>query len=471
MKYAMVRSEASAGLDAQASTVAGNRRHRHNASPKRGRGLSTLALAGLLLVWPAVSPQLVQTSAAADATDAEAESVDEVLSLKSEGGTLSGSSIVVEKVGQDGNDVYTLDAGDHLTIRFLGYPELSGEYRVRPNGAIAVPMIGQISVSHMTVETVENILTTKMSKLAGRSVPSSVELVEYRPIFVTGNVSKPAAYPWQPGITTLHAITYAGGIYRPGAIGGTLQSAERESLRLKRVSRDLLRTLSVMSRLEAERDGKTDLTVPERMLQLSGQAEVDLLIQEQRQALATRVEAQQALIEALKSRRELSERELAALKQQKSRLSAQLKLREDDLNSQLGLKKKGLAKNDRILEARVQLTELEDRAVGVDVSITRVDGVLTATIRELASSEQTYRIKLDDEIARNEGEVAQLEYELEDARMLFRQLQGARGVEGAAEDVKISYEIARRVNGEMRVFVGDQFTNLMPGDIVNVVSN
>ena len=39
----------------------------------------------------------------------------------------------------------------------------------------------------------------------------SVEIIEYRPIFILGEVAKPGQYPYEPGMTVLTAVAIAGG--------------------------------------------------------------------------------------------------------------------------------------------------------------------------------------------------------------------------------------------------------------------
>ena len=39
----------------------------------------------------------------------------------------------------------------------------------------------------------------------------AVEVIEYRPIFVLGEVAKPGQFPYQPGMTVVTAVAVAGG--------------------------------------------------------------------------------------------------------------------------------------------------------------------------------------------------------------------------------------------------------------------
>jgi protein involved in polysaccharide export with SLBB domain len=44
---------------------------------------------------------------------------------------------------------------------------------------------------------------------------AAVEVAQYRPFAIMGDVQKPGQYPYRPGLTVLEAISLAGGYYRP----------------------------------------------------------------------------------------------------------------------------------------------------------------------------------------------------------------------------------------------------------------
>jgi polysaccharide export outer membrane protein len=107
---------------------------------------------------------------------------------------------------------YHLGAGDQLRIITFGQEQLSGKFQVNDAGSIALPLIGTIPAAGLTTGDLEQSIA---KALAGKKIllePSvSVEVVEYRPIFVLGEVTKPGQYPYQPGMTVLTAVAVAGG--------------------------------------------------------------------------------------------------------------------------------------------------------------------------------------------------------------------------------------------------------------------
>jgi polysaccharide biosynthesis/export protein VpsN len=111
---------------------------------------------------------------------------------------------------------YTLGAGDKLRITVYNEPDLSGEFEVSGQGSISVPLLGQVQVIGKSTGEVQAILTQKYGKdyLVNPSV--SIEVLNYRPFFIIGEVNHPGSYPYVNGMTVINAVALAGG-YTPRA--------------------------------------------------------------------------------------------------------------------------------------------------------------------------------------------------------------------------------------------------------------
>lgn len=108
-------------------------------------------------------------------------------------------------------DQYRLDAGDKIKINVTGEPDLKLETRLDSSGEINYPFLGKIHVSGMTVSDLENMITKGLSNGYLVSPQVQVTIVEFRPFYVNGEVNKPGAYPYQPGMNVRKAISVAGG--------------------------------------------------------------------------------------------------------------------------------------------------------------------------------------------------------------------------------------------------------------------
>src|SRR5215469_4061774 len=115
---------------------------------------------------------------------------------------------------------YRLAAGDVLEISAINLPNLHRRIPVDVDGNAVFPLIGPVPASGLTLAElrakVAELLPTKVMRRKapdGRDVAESVsadelllEVEEYRPVYLDGDVAKPGAQPFRPGLTVREAI-------------------------------------------------------------------------------------------------------------------------------------------------------------------------------------------------------------------------------------------------------------------------
>ena len=107
--------------------------------------------------------------------------------------------------------IYRLGLGDKLRVNVYGEPSLSGEYQVSGNGAVTMPLIGDVKAVGLTARELEAALTNRYAAGYLRSPKISVEVYDFRPYFIVGEIQKPGRSPSVEGQTLLGAIATAGG--------------------------------------------------------------------------------------------------------------------------------------------------------------------------------------------------------------------------------------------------------------------
>lgn len=105
---------------------------------------------------------------------------------------------------------YRLGAGDQLRITVFNEPELTGQYVVGSSGSIAYPLVGSVNAAGRTVPEFTEALQTALATYV-RSPSVSVEVTNYRPFFILGEVQRPGTYPYSASLTVLNAVATAGG--------------------------------------------------------------------------------------------------------------------------------------------------------------------------------------------------------------------------------------------------------------------
>jgi polysaccharide export outer membrane protein len=106
---------------------------------------------------------------------------------------------------------YELASGDRVRIQVYGEDDLYLEARVSDRGTISYPFLGEISVAGMSPAQLEKLIHDRLKGDYLLNPKVSVDILEYRPFFVNGEVEQPGGFPYQPGITIRKAISLAGG--------------------------------------------------------------------------------------------------------------------------------------------------------------------------------------------------------------------------------------------------------------------
>jgi polysaccharide export outer membrane protein len=106
---------------------------------------------------------------------------------------------------------YTLDTGDAVRVTVYGDESLTNTYRVDDSGAIAFPLVGPIPVRHQTTNSAANRIASALANGYMRSPDVAVEIAEYRPFYIQGEVTNAGQFTYVYGMTVRAAISTAGG--------------------------------------------------------------------------------------------------------------------------------------------------------------------------------------------------------------------------------------------------------------------
>jgi polysaccharide export outer membrane protein len=109
---------------------------------------------------------------------------------------------------------YRIGPKDLVQIQVFEVPELNVERRVGENGAINLPLIGDVAAAGLTQEELSARLKTLLESKYVQRASTNVEVREFRskPISVIGAVKQPGNLALSGRWTLLEAITAAGGL-------------------------------------------------------------------------------------------------------------------------------------------------------------------------------------------------------------------------------------------------------------------
>jgi polysaccharide biosynthesis/export protein VpsN len=114
--------------------------------------------------------------------------------------------------GESGVEGYRLGAGDRVRVTVFRHVDLSGEFQLDGEGFFAMPLVGEIQGGGLNSRQLETEIEKRL-KDGGYLVNPQVgiEVLNYRPFYIIGEVNNPGSYQYVNGMTVINAVALAGG--------------------------------------------------------------------------------------------------------------------------------------------------------------------------------------------------------------------------------------------------------------------
>ncbi|WP_262964930.1 polysaccharide biosynthesis/export family protein [Methylobacter psychrophilus] len=106
---------------------------------------------------------------------------------------------------------YRVGSGDLLKVTVFNQEELSGEFTINGAGQIALPLVGDVNTKKLTVKQVEKAIADKLKPDYLLNPIVSVQMLNYRPYYILGEVQSQKSYHYVDGMTYINAVVIAGG--------------------------------------------------------------------------------------------------------------------------------------------------------------------------------------------------------------------------------------------------------------------
>ena len=106
---------------------------------------------------------------------------------------------------------YVLGPNDRIRLKVYGESDITGEYEINNSGQVSIPLAGHIKAAGFTTRQLEKSIAAALAKGIVRDPRVSVEVAQYRPYYILGEVKKSGEYPYRNGLTVMDAVASAGG--------------------------------------------------------------------------------------------------------------------------------------------------------------------------------------------------------------------------------------------------------------------
>ena len=377
---------------------------------------------------------------------------------------------------------YQVDVGDVIEILVARVPELQRRVPVRSDGSISFPLLGTLVVAGLSPSEVEaNIqaaLATKIFRQRtsdGRENAVAIEpdevtaiVVQYRPIYVNGDVSKPGEQAFRPFMTVRQAIALSGGydILRLRMENPILLSADLRG-EYESLWTDFAKERVRASRLSTEL-GEKD-TLDQRLL-------ADVPIPPSRKAEIVSVEAEYLQTEQADYAREKTflqhsitqgDEQIKVLSEQNAKEEQGVQADAEELQRINELFGKGALVSPRVTDARRAVLLSSTRKLQTAAQLMQVKKQQDDVARQLERLEDQRRIKLLQDLQEARTKIGQIRARLQSVgeKLLYT---AARSQVMRGNEFKQELTVIRKGKGGPERIIVDQESELQPGDVVEV---
>lgn len=139
------------------------------------------------------------------------------------GNARRGRAVAAAREDYSGGPNYGIGPEDVLHVDVWGNEELTGDYTVRPDGRISMPLIQDIKAEGTTSAGLARVIQEKLGVyIKDPNVSVIVKEVNAPKFSVLGYVTKPGTYPLRGDLSVLQALSQAGG-FTPFASPGKIK--------------------------------------------------------------------------------------------------------------------------------------------------------------------------------------------------------------------------------------------------------
>ncbi|WP_343080300.1 polysaccharide biosynthesis/export family protein [Ostreiculturibacter nitratireducens] len=380
---------------------------------------------------------------------------------------------------------FLIGPGDEIKLSIMGLAASDVETVVGLDGTLDLVWLGRV---HAADRTLDEVLQDVREMARGRIIKRYnqdgelgliqltdddvfLEILEYRPVVVSGDVADPGEVVFRPGLTARRAMALAGGA-RSSLLSDVQMTDPVQIVRWQneyaRVALDHAVSLVRLWRIGAELDDNPEAPPPsQEQVAISADVLGDL-IREQTRIMEVKRQNEEGDRAFLAEGLEKAQARLAILQQQREKQLELLASDEEEEERTRDLLEKGLAPATRLADIRrttvlsgTRLLEIEQLLADAELDVTRLQ-------RELNEYEEDRLAALLTDRETTYSEVLDTRLQMDLYAQNLSGTAGGLGELGMASDLHVSVLALRRSKGEDSRVELDLDSELQPGDTLIV---
>ncbi|MBL6459078.1 polysaccharide biosynthesis/export family protein [Belnapia sp. T6] len=378
---------------------------------------------------------------------------------------------------------YMVGVGDVLDLRVTGVPDLSRRMAVDPDGSVLLPGAGRIQVAGLTAMAMRSRIELAMASQVFRQKDRNdrlrlvalkpgdvvVGVVEYRPVYVDGDVLTTGQYAYRPSMTVRQVVALSGGY---SLLRGRQSDLFRDRFELlshyRGVGAQLAKEQVRAARLQAELENREELpTIHFDELPIS-EADGREMVRDELEALrvsqAEYRQAQAVLTSAI-DRITAHTRVLADAQQREEQ---EVRANQADFERTTKLFGSGSLPSQRVTETRHAVMEAAARRLGLLTEMIKAQADGDELQRKLEKLANDRRVRLLEDIGASRVRLVEFRAKLEATGAHLGRGAEARQFQRLGQTVQPELSVVRQNGAQtLRIEVTED-TDLEPGDVLDV---
>ena len=398
-----------------------------------------------------------------------------------------GQQAATGAAGQDSGDAYRLSPMDVVRIQVFEWrpskdevfewKALNRQYKIGPTGLVTLPFVGSISVVGKTPSELAAQIADRLRATLDLAVlpDTTVEMVAFRPLHVTGDVEKTGEIAFTPGMTVLQAVSLGGGIRQDKESAGKIaREMITTSGQLDLLLREQAMLVARKARLDAELSSANSIVFKPNIARVrigSNSRYVVAFMEQEQRAFDGRRRANATQIKALSELKLQLDKEVESLAKQAAVQDTQIELLQREFDDLKALATRRLATRPRVLAMQRNMAQLEGDRLRIQAALSRGRQEAKRAAISMIELQNTRTNEINREMQLT---TFRLESVSEQASTIERLLvetstggtQLASNDEGTSADVK--YTIVRPIGGQVVALDATEATRMEAGDILKV---
>jgi polysaccharide export outer membrane protein len=379
---------------------------------------------------------------------------------------------------------YQLAPGDTVEISIGGLPDQRNRAQIQIDGTIALPGVGTVEVAGLTpAEMQSRIETLLQSRILRQRLPDGrdqafvvkpgdvmASVVEYRPIYVSGDVLTPGQQVYRASMTVRQAVAVAGGFsllrsrgQQAGAIDPADLLRDYQSLATEYTKEyfHIVRTNAELGGRDTfDQSAPSDISLPASV--------IDSVVRSEAESLKTSQGDYRTELRFLEDAVKQSDAQFVTLKKQHDGEEKGVQADEEELERVMKAFGSGLLASPRVSESRRALLLSSTRRLQTSVELMRLQRQREDFLRQMERVTSQRTINLLKEQKDSSVRLADLRVRMQALSQKLQPIGGTGAIPIGTSDLHPEVTVVRRVGQRWDRIAASVDFDVEPGDVIEV---